>query len=119
MGKYRIAAVLVTVAAAVLVFTAGTATADNNGATINKDFGCFVFVGPIAALTTDQSLDVDTSSGNTNLVCHFRASDFVGPIPTSTVKLTDVPCTTFAGVGTGSGVFNSQGNGVFKCQIRA
>src|SRR5262249_59090036 len=99
MRMRRIAAVLVTVAAAVLVFSVSTAPADNNGATINKDFTCFVFVAPIAASTTDQSLDVDTSSGNTNLVCHFKASDFVGPLPTEVVKLTDVPCTTFAGNG--------------------
>jgi hypothetical protein len=119
MRRFLMPALLVGAAVAALTLGAASATADDNGATITKDFGCFVFVAPIAALTHDQSIDIDTSSGNTNLICHFTAEDFVGPLPTATVRLTDVPCTTFAGVGTGSGVFNKNGNGVFKCQIRA
>src|SRR5829696_2141402 len=102
MHSHRIAVALVAlVGVAALVFSVGPASADGEGATITKDFGCFVLVAPIAALTTDQSLDIDTPSGNTNLVCHFTAEDFVGPLPTETVHLTDIPCTTVEGVGTG------------------
>jgi hypothetical protein len=115
----RMLAVLVAVVATVLALSVSPAAADGDGATIAKDFGCFVFVAPIAALTTDQSIDVASASGNTTLVCHFTAADFVGPLPTETVKLTDITCSTFEGIGTGSGVFNKTGNGVFKCEIKA
>ncbi len=111
-------AVLVAIVA-VLAFSVGPASADGEGATITKDFTCFVNVAPIDAQTTDQSIDVGTPSENTNLVCHFRAEDFVGPLPTETVHLTDIPCTTFEGVGIGHGVFTANGNGMFTCQIRA
>lgn len=119
MRTHRMLAVLVAMVAAVLALSVGRASADGDGATITKDFGCFVFVGPIAALTTDQSIDVASPNGNTNLVCHFTADDFVGPLPTETVRLTDIPCSTFEGIGTGSGVFNKTGHGVFKCEIKA
>jgi len=119
MRAHRILAVLIAAVAAALALAVTPATADGDGATITKDFNCFVFVAPIAAVTNDQSIDVASASGNTNLICHFTADDFVGPLPAATVRLTDIPCTTFEGVGTGSGVFNKNGNGVFKCEIKA
>jgi hypothetical protein len=105
--------------ATVLAFTVVPAPADGDGATLTKDFRCFVVVPPIVAVTTDQSIDVGTPGENTNLICHFRADDFIGPLPTETVHLTDIPCTTFEGRGTGNGTFTKNGNGVFKCTRKA
>jgi hypothetical protein len=119
METVRFPLALVAAVGAVLAFTVVPASADGNGATLTKDFRCFILVAPIVAVTTDQSIDFGTSGGNTNLICHFRADDFIGPLPTETVHLTEIPCTTFEGRGTGNGTFTKSGNGVFKCTRKA
>lgn len=119
METFRFPLALVAVVGVVLAFTVIPASADGDSATLAKDFRCFVVVPPIVAVTTEQSINVGTPGENTNLICHFRADDFIGPLPTETVHLTDIPCTTFEGRGTGNGTFTKSGNGVFKCTRKA
>ena len=75
----------------------------------------------IVAETSEGTLDVDATSGNSMLICHFDAEDilFFGP-PSETVKVEGFRCLTFLGFTTDSlFVMNSEGIGVLRCQIKA
>jgi hypothetical protein len=106
--------------AAALALTVNPASADPDPAVVIKDFSCFIFIPPVSATTTDQTIEVDSASGNTTLSCHFRADDFTGPLPTETLHFEGFTCGTFAGSTTDSfAVFNKNGNGLLRCQITA
>jgi len=111
---------LVAALAAALALTVSPASADPEPAVVIKDFSCFFFIPPVSAATTDQTIEVDSASGNTTLSCHFRADDFGGPLPTETLHFEGFLCGTFAGSTTDSfAVFNKNGNGLLRCQIKA
>ncbi len=123
MKKITLLAVVVSALATALVLGAGVAYADPgsfNGATVTKDLGCAAFeLEGVLAVTFDETIEVDAVSGNTTLMCHFRADDILSGQPPATVKVEGFLCNTFLGLTTDSlFVMNSQGNGILLCQIK-
>ena len=113
----------VSVLAATAIAMGGIATASitpaaaqsENAATIDKDFGCVLFEGGYALVTT-ESHSVITSSGNTKLVCHFDVPE--GTEPDTVIKSEGFGCGTFLGFTTDSNaVITPGGKAVLTCEI--
>ena len=122
MKKITLLVVVVSALATALVLDSGVASANPvsfNGATVTKDLGCATFEAGVVAVTFDETIEVDAVSGNTTLICHFRAEDILSGQPSETVKADGFLCNTFLGLTTDSRfVMNSQGNGMLLCQIK-
>lgn len=78
---------------AAIVMTPLPAAADSdNMALVQQDVGCFLFI-PAAfpvALFTNDSIDVSTNGGNTQLTCHFDIP--LGSEPDNVVKASGFDC---------------------------
>jgi hypothetical protein len=93
---------------------ASRAAADDPGATVLKDFSCFVFLPPVPFLTTTDTHTTITPSGNTVLTCRF---DNPSP-PSDTLIFENFTCGTFLGVTTDSQFVATKGGpATLTCHI--
>ena len=109
-------------AVALLVGGSVVAYANDGGATIAKDVGCFL-PGSISGLSTDltstDTICVETPSGNVVLICHFDIPE--GYEPAKAIKNTGFSCCTCGGGFTTDTkcVVTPGGKAMLRCEIKA
>ena len=112
-----ITAITITAIGAILLAWAPSmayAGAPSNGATITKDFGCFINLGGHFGTTDEMSRTV-VNNNREVLTCHFTG--ITNP-PTETEIFKGWGCSTFSG-GTTNTFFivNPSGNGMIRCIV--
>lgn len=103
------------IAAVALLATSAIVQADpGNGATVERDFECFVSLPPAPAATTFDTHSVITPSGNTILTCHFDSTNPTG----KALHFEGFVCNTFLGTTTDSKyTLSASGQGTLTCKI--
>ena len=102
---------------ALVIVVSGFTADDNNGAWIEKDFGCNVFDGNgVLTFVTDANISIVTSSGNTTLVCKAKG------LPNDqgmAVVTSGFGCGTFLGFTWDSqNTVSASGNVTLRCQVK-
>lgn len=103
------------IAGSLIVF-AGFVEGENNGAWIEKDFGCNVIDGfGDSFLTTEGTISIVNHGMVTTLICKAKGV----PTPGYEVIWEGFPCGTFMGSTTNSyNVVSEDGNVTLRCQIK-
>ena len=116
---FIILAAAIVAALALSVSPAGSASP--HGITITKDFTCVIDLGGYTAITYDDSIEVDTPSGNAKLSCHFKPDDIIaGGAPDEMQQFEGFFCSTLIGdTRDSSAVITPSGNATLTCQFKA
>lgn len=110
-----------TFAAVSLALISLPAQAQGNGATVVREFGCFLASQdsglPIDIFTDEKTHSVSTPSGNSVLKCHFVVPE--GFEPQSAINRAGFPCGTFLGLTFDSkSVVTPGGKAHLTCQVK-
>jgi hypothetical protein len=106
----------------VLCLLPGVAAAQDDGATVIKEFECFLTPQdsglPIVLVTQDKTHEVDAVSGNAMLVCHFDIP--AGYLPAETMQHSGFSCVTNAGFTHDSWSVTTRGSKAHLfCEVKA
>lgn len=101
-----------------IFFLSGFASStDNNGAFVDKDFGCGLMDGYGGFhFVTDGTISIVNSAGNTTLICKAKGL----PTPGTAVVTEGFACGTYLGLTYDSqNVVSASGNVTLRCQVKA